>query len=113
MLELISIVLSLVVCILTPIEVGRIRRGWVRPKFAGDRAKFLVAYRKQLRMLMWIGVVFGVLGIVLASLETTPGEPIVKLVAALIWFAVAIISLFSLRVLAKMPDGDLTAGPTT
>ena len=43
MIELISIVASLVVCILIPIEVGRIRRGWVRKNFAGDRGKFLAA----------------------------------------------------------------------
>ena len=55
MLELISMVAGLIVCIMIPIEVGKIRKGWVRDKFKGDRPKFLAAYRKQLKMLMWLG----------------------------------------------------------
>ncbi len=105
MIELISIVCSLAVCVITPIEVSRIRSGWVRPKFAGDREKFLTAYRKQLTMLTWVGVVFGLLSTALAFMETTPGEPIVKLVAAAIWFAVAVICFISRRML---PDADAT-----
>jgi predicted Na+-dependent transporter len=104
MLELIAMVAGIVICVLVPIEVGKIRRGWVRPKFAGDRAKFLAAYRKQLRYLMWLGIVFGVLGTGLALVETTPGESIVKLVGAVIWFAVAVVSFTSLRTLATVPE---------
>src|SRR5712671_5268556 len=88
MIELISIIASLAVCILIPIEVGRIRHGWIRKNFAGDRGKFLAAYRKQLRLLMWLGLVFGVLGIGLAWIEAHPGERPVKIIAAIIWFAV-------------------------
>ena len=46
MLELISIIASLVLCVLIPIEVNKIRNGWVRPKFTGGRSKFLAAYRR-------------------------------------------------------------------
>ncbi|HTG25738.1 MAG TPA: hypothetical protein VK681_37380 [Reyranella sp.] len=106
MLELISILAALVVCILIPIEVGKIRNGWVRKQFAGDRPKFLAAYRKQLKMLMWLGLVFGVLGIGLAFVEAQRGEAIVKLVAAFIWFAVSGISFFALRQLANVPDTE-------
>jgi hypothetical protein len=106
MLELISILAALVVCILIPIEVGKIRNGWVRKQFAGDRPKFLAAYRKQLKMLMWLGLVFGVLGIGLAFVEAQRGEAIVKLVAAVIWFAVSGISFFALRQLANVPDTE-------
>ena len=106
MIELISIVASLVVCILIPIEVGRIRRGWVRKNFAGDRGKFLAAYRKQLKLLMWLGLVFGVLEIGLALIEAHPGERPVKLVAAAIWLAVFCISFTALRILAKVPETD-------
>ena len=56
MLELIAMVAGIVICVLVPIEVGKIRRGWVRPKFAGDRAKFLAAYRKQLARAIVDGV---------------------------------------------------------
>ena len=106
MLELISILAALVVCILIPIEVGKIRNGWVRKQFAGDRSKFLAAYRNQLRMLVWLGLVFGVLRIGLSSIETSRGKAIVKLVAAAIWFAVSCISFFALRQLAKVPDTE-------
>ena len=107
MLELISILAALIVCILIPIEVGRIRNGWVRKQFAGDRSKFLAAYRKQLRMLIWLGLVFGVVGIGLAAIEVSRGEAIVKLVAAAIWFAVSCISFIALRQLAKVPDDEI------
>lgn len=107
MLELISIVASLALCILIPIEVGKVQKGWVRKNFAGDRPKFLAAYRKQLKMLMWLGLVFGVLSIALAPLETHAGEPIVKVIAGIIWFVVAGLSFHGLRALANVDP----AGP--
>jgi hypothetical protein len=100
MIELISIVCSLAICILTPIEVARIRRGWVRPKFAGDREKFLTAYRRQLTLLTWLGIVFGALSVGLAFIEIHPGEGTVKFIAAAIWLAVACISFVSRRLIA-------------
>src|SRR5262245_39967463 len=102
MLELISIVASLALCILIPIEVGKIRNGWVRKNFAGDRPRFLAAYRKQLKMLMWLGLIFGVLSVAMAPLETHGGESIVKVIAGAIWFVVAALSFSSLRTLAKV-----------
>ena len=52
MLELISIICSLAICILTPIEVHKIRAGRVRKGFAGDRAKHIAAFDKQLTWLI-------------------------------------------------------------
>lgn len=109
MLELIAIVAGLIVCIMMPIEVGKIRKGWVHKKYAGDRPKFLAAYRKQIRMLMWLGLVFGVLGIGLAALEGQRGESIVKFIGAAVWFAVSGISFASLRTLAQIPDAEPVA----
>jgi len=113
MLELIAMIAGLIVCIMMPIEMGRIRKGWVHKKYAGDRPKFLAAYRKQVRMLMWLGLVFGVLGIGIAALESQRAEAIVKLVGAAIWFAVSGIAFASLRALAQIPDAEpvATAGP--
>jgi hypothetical protein len=111
MLELISIIAGLVVCILIPVELGKIRKGWMHKKFAGDRPKFLAAYRKQLKMLMWLGLVFGVMGLGLAALEAHRGEAIVKVVGAVIWFTVSGLSFFSLRELAKVPDTEPSALP--
>lgn len=110
MIELISIIASLVLCILIPIEVNKVRNGWVRKNFAGDRPKFLAAYRRQLNMLKWLGLVFGVLSIALAPLETHAGEPTVKVIAGIIWFEVAGLSFSALRTLAKVGDTD-PAGP--
>lgn len=104
MLELIGMIAGLIVCIMMPIEMARIRKGWVSKKFTSDRPKFLVAYRKQLKMLMWLGLVFGVLGIGLAAVEARHGEVIVKLIGAAIWFIVSAIAFLSRRELAKIPD---------
>jgi hypothetical protein len=110
MIELISIIASLAVCILTPFEVRRIRRGWVHKKFAGDQAKYLAAYRKQLTLLIVVGIVFGVLGIGLAFIETKPGEMTVKIIAAVIWFAVAVICFISRRMLPSGPTAAPLSG---
>lgn len=105
MLELIAIVCALVVCILTPFEVRRIRGGYVHKKFADDRGKYLAAYRKQLTLLIVAGAIFGVLGIVFAAFEERPGGATVRIVAAVIWFAVSAICFVSRRML---PDGSAT-----
>jgi len=104
MLELISIICSLAICILTPIEVHQIRTGRVRKGFAGDRAKYIAAFDKQLSWLMWVGLVFGILTLGLAFIEKRPGEAVVKIVAAIIWFAVACITYIAHRQLAGMAD---------
>jgi hypothetical protein len=110
MLELIAILCALVVCVLTPFEVRRIRRGYVHKKFAGDRAKYIAAYRKQLTMLIFAGAIFGVLGIVFASLEDGPGGATVRIVAAVIWFAVSAICFISRRMLPSESEAAATSG---
>jgi hypothetical protein len=113
MLELIAMVAGLVVCVMMPIEMARIRKGWVHKKFAGDRPKFLVYYRKQVRVLMWLGLFFGVTGIGLAALEGQRAESIVKLIGAAIWLAVSGIAFTSLRALAQIPDTEPVANSGT
>jgi len=97
MIELISILCSLAICIVTPIETNKVRGGWVSKKFAGDRERFLAAYRKQLNMLVSVGVVFGALNLLLALIEANPVERAVKFVAAAIWFVAAGVSHVSRR----------------
>jgi hypothetical protein len=109
MLELIAMVAGLAVCVMMPFEMAKIRRGWVHKKFAGDRPRFLANYRKQTRMLMWLGLVFGVAGIGLALVEDRPGGSIIKLVGAAIWLAVSGIAFTSLRALERMPDTEPVA----
>ena len=112
MLELISIVASLALCVLIPIEVGKIRNGWVRKNFAGNRTAFLAAYRKQLKLLMWMGLVFGLLSVGLAPLEAHPGERTVKVLAGVIWFVVAGLSFSALRTLSNVSDADRAGRPS-
>jgi hypothetical protein len=104
MLELISIVCSLVLLVLTPIEVRKIRAGWVREKFKGDRGRFIAAYRKQLMLLTWLGVVFGVLTVGLAFIQSDPGESTIKIVAGLIWLAVACVCFVSRGMIPDEPS---------
>jgi hypothetical protein len=102
MIELISIVASLFVCIITPFAVREIRGGWVKPRFAGDRRKFLQAYNRQLAGQTLAGVVFGLLFLGLALIETPPGENTLKLIAAAIWFAMAVICFVARRSLQNL-----------
>jgi len=106
MLELIAMVAGLAVCVWLPIEMSKIRKGWVHKKFAGDRPKFLVHYRQQIRSIMWLGLVLGVAGIGLAAIADQRAESIVKLIGAAIWFAVSGIAFTSLRALAQIPDAE-------
>jgi len=104
MLELIAIIAGVVVCIMMPIELNKIRKGWVHKRFAGDRPKFLATYRKQVRTLMWLGLFFGVAGIGLAALADHRVEVIVKLIGAAVWLAVSGFACTSLRALEQIPD---------
>ncbi len=79
-------------------------------KFAGDRAKHIAAYRKQLTILIFMGAIFGVLGIVFASIATRPGEATVKIVAAVIWLAVSCICFVSRRMLPTESATDPMSG---
>ena len=97
MIEIISIVVSLFVCIITPIAVREIRSGWVKPSFAGDRDKFVQTYNRQLAWQTLAGVVFGLLFLGLALIETPPAENTLQLIAAVIWFAMAVICFVSRR----------------
>ena len=81
MLELIAMVAGLAVCVWLPIEMGKIRKVLGHNKFA-RYAEVLANYRKQIRMLMWLGLVFGVAGVGLALVEDRPGGSIIKLVGA-------------------------------
>lgn len=97
MLEMISIIASLAICIITPIEVAKIRRGWIRRKFGTDRVAFITAYQRQLKLLTWLGGVFGVLSLLTALLENEPQEAVLKLVGTVIWAAVGVICFVSRR----------------
>jgi hypothetical protein len=109
MIELIALIAAIAVLILTPIEVAKIQKGWVRKSFKGTHEQFVAAYRKQLTFMIWIGVVLGVLNIGLGVIEQTPGENYVKYFAGLLWLGVSAMSYFSRNKLAAMPPSTPTA----
>jgi len=97
MIELIGMLASLAVCILIPVQASKFRAG-VYPK--NDKftpEQMLAAFRKQLAMFVWLGLGFGVLFIFLAVIEDEPGEWMVKLVGAALWFAAGGIAFFTQR----------------
>jgi hypothetical protein len=118
MIELISILASLAVLFLTPFEVNRIRKGYVAKKFESDPEKYRTAFRKQVTMLIWVGLVLGLLQIGLSFVEKSHGENVVKIVAGVIWLAVAGVCFVSRGMLppsapaASAPAPDPVSGPT-
>ena len=105
MLELISIIAAIAVLILTPIEVNKVQKGWVRKNFKGTPAEFAAAYRKQLTAMIALGIVFGILNVALGIVEEVPYENYVKFFAALLWFGVSGISYASRQKLAPLAAG--------
>ena len=110
MLEIISILASLALIVVTPIQTVQICAGKFSPKMKVTPAVFVASFRKQVLMLTWLSAVFGVANIVLMFMETEPGENIVKGVAAVLWFGVAGVSFYSSRKLAGLPAPADTGG---
>jgi hypothetical protein len=98
MLELIALIAALALCVWTPIETRKVRNGWMRKNFRGTPAEFVAAYRRQLKIFVWVGGVLGA-GNVVLGLVADAGSPqqIVKIVAGVIWLAAAIVSFVSRR----------------
>jgi hypothetical protein len=103
MLELISIVASIALIILTPIQTAQICSGKFSPKLKSSPEAFVAAFRRQIGMLVWLGAVFAVLNFALIFMESEPGEWVVKLVAAVLWLGVCAVSFHSRQRLAKLP----------
>lgn len=104
MLEIIVLVAAVFTCVWLPIEVNKVRSGWVHKRFKGDQAAFLIKYRKQLTMFTWLGLVLGVAFVALAILNyQDQANFIVKLVIGALWIAVSPIALMSRRKLDAGP----------
>jgi multisubunit Na+/H+ antiporter MnhB subunit len=101
MIELIGIIACIAACIFTPIQTAKVRAGWMPAKYKGTPAEYRAAYLKQLNLLMWVGLGFGVLTAGMAFLPSDPpAEWIVKAVSAALWFTLGALSFFSKRSLA-------------
>ncbi|HXQ14792.1 MAG TPA: hypothetical protein VN814_09240 [Caulobacteraceae bacterium] len=103
MLELISILASLVLLVMTPIQTSQICEGKISPKYKGTPQAYAAAFRKQIGIFVWLGAVFGVLDVVMIFMDPEPGEWIVKAVAAALWLGVSGVSLYSRQRLARLP----------
>jgi hypothetical protein len=103
MLEIISILASLALLVLTPIQTAQICAGKFSPKMKVSPEAFVTAYRKQVNMLVWLGAVFAVLNFGMMFIPDERGEGIVKGVAAVLWVGVFGVSLYSRQRLAKLP----------
>ena len=113
MLEIISILASLALIVITPMQTSQICAGKFSPKMKVTPAVFVTSFRRQVVMLTWLGAVFGVANIVLMFMETEPGENIVKGVAAALWFGVAGVSYYSSRRLAGLSTPADTGGASS
>ena len=78
MLELISIIASIVLIVVTPIQTAQICAGKISPKYKGTPEAYAAAFRKQIGLLVWLGAVFAVLNLVLIFIASEPGEWIVE-----------------------------------
>jgi hypothetical protein len=102
MIELLVIIAAIAVLILTPIEVNRIQKGWVRKSFKGSHAEFIKAYRKQLLLMTWLGGVMGVAYVGIGLITEREYSDIAKYVIAVLWLAVAGMSYFMREKLANV-----------
>ena len=112
MLELISILASLALIILTPIQTAQVCQGKISPKYKGTPQAYAAAFRKQIRLFVWLGAVFAGLDLVLIFIDPEPGEWIVKLVGAALWLGVSAVSFYSGQKLAKLPATAPEGGAT-
>lgn len=112
MIELIAIIAGIAVLILTPIEINKIKNGWVRKNFKGSQQDFLNAYRKQLMLLTIVGAIFGVFNIAMGVLTEVPGDNYVKFFAGALWFAVAGVSYWGRGQIVNVAPAQLPP-PTT
>jgi hypothetical protein len=102
MIELIGILACLAACISVPFQIAKMRTGWMPPKFAGTPAEYAAVFRRQLSILKWVGLGFGVLELLMIAIEKTPGEWIVKLIAGVLWLTMSGLCFFYDRTLANL-----------
>jgi predicted small integral membrane protein len=104
MITLIAVVCILIAVIMSAVQSGKIRAGWVPQKFAGRPEAFLSAKRKEYSMLAWLGVVAGPIWLALAFLDW--GKPAAyERIGLGVVFIVCGIVMFALR--SKLPTAPV------
>ena len=113
MLELISILASLVLLIVTPMQTAQVCAGKISPKYTGTPQAYAAVFAKQVNLFIWLGAVFAGLDLLLIFLSTEPGEWVVKLVSAVLWLGVAAVSFHSRQKLARFSAQAAGGGAST
>ncbi|CAH0262065.1 hypothetical protein [Roseomonas sp. CECT 9278] len=105
MLELVAMVCAAVLVVWTPIEARKVAGGWVRKRHKGTPAEFRAAYRKQLALFFWMGIVLGLGNLGLAfAFDDEPARGTVKLVAGALWLGVSVSAFISRRIVDAGAD---------
>ena len=112
MIEIISILASLVIVILTPIQTAQICAGKAIKGYKGTREENAAVFSKQLGFLIWLAPVLAVLNLAMILIETEPGEWIVKSIAAALWLAVFAVTFASRRKLERLEQPNFPTGET-
>jgi hypothetical protein len=102
MLELISILASIALLVVTPIQTAQICAGKISPKYRGTPEAYAAVFREQIDLLVCLRVVLAALNLGLIFIATEPGEWIVNLVAAMLWAGVFAVSFHSRQRLVKL-----------
>lgn len=110
MIEIISILASLVIVILTPIQTAQICAGKVIKGYKGTREENAAVFSKQLGFLIWLAPVLAILNLAMILIETEPGEWIVKVIAAGLWLTVFAVTFLSRRKLARLEQPNPLSG---
>jgi hypothetical protein len=102
MLEILSMLAAVALLIITPIQTGQVCAGKINPKFKGSPAEYVVAFRRQLGLLIFLGAISGVVNLALIFLNSGSAEWLFSLLGAALWLGVALASYLSIRKLATL-----------
>ena len=100
MITWIAVVCVIIAVAVAGVQSGKIRAGWVPPKFAGREAEFLRRKRTEYTMLAWLGVVAGPIWLVLAALDWGRAAAYERIALGIVFIICGAI-MFSLR--ARLP----------
>lgn len=105
MIELIAMICAAVLVVWTPIEARKVAGGWIRKRHKGTPEAFRATYRRQLTILIWVGLAFSVFNIGYAvGFEKDPTRSMVKLVAGLLWVGAIVSAFFGRRIVDAATD---------
>ncbi len=97
LIDLFALLAAVAVCIWVPIETRKVRGGWTRRRFEGTHAEFIVKYRRELTMIVWTGLIVGLINLALAFATAGDSRQVVKIVSGVVWLAAGAITWVARR----------------